>query len=219
MVSSAVVPPSTDSSVATPLAQPTAHDVLAFWFVDGMAHDWPRADMSARWFGGASQDEPIRARFGALVEAALTGGLTEWETQLETRLALVILLDQLTRNVHRGTARAFAGDARAQRLVRATLAADEDAALPRVGRAFLYMPLMHAEDRETQDECVRRFAALLETTTPELSDTLTKNLRFAEKHRDIVASFGRFPYRNAVLRRTNTPEEEVFLKDGPRFGQ
>jgi uncharacterized protein (DUF924 family) len=139
--------------------------------------------------------------------------------QLDTRLALVILLDQLTRNVHRGTAQAFAGDARAQSLVKATLAANEDARLPRVARAFLYMPLMHAEDRDAQDECVRRFTALLETSTPELSDTLTKNVRFAEKHRDIVAVFGRFPHRNASLGRTTTPEEEVFHRDGPRFGQ
>jgi len=198
----------------------TAQDVLSFWFGDGLQHDWPSTDHNALWFGGGTvQDEHIRQRFGPLVDEALSGGLSNWEAQLDTRLALTIVLDQFTRNVHRGQARAFAGDPRAQQLVMQTLATQQDTQLPRVGRVFLYMPLMHAENLALQDVCVARFTHLLNTAPPERRDTVAGNLRFAQQHRDIVAQYGRFPYRNAALGRTNTPEETEFLKNGPRFGQ
>ena len=100
-----------------------------------------------------------------------------------------------------------------------TLARGQNEELPRVARVFLYMPLMHAESPALQDECVARFTRLLASTTPELHDTLTSNLRFAYQHLDIIKKFGRFPHRNAALGRVSTPEEEAFLKDGPRFGQ
>lgn len=199
---------------------PTAQDVLSFWLGDGLLYDWPSTDHSSLWFGGgATQDEQIRHRFGALVDEALSGGLADWEANINTRLALIIVLDQFTRNVYRGQARAFAGDPRAQQLVLQTLTMGQNTLLPRVGRVFLYMPLMHAEDLALQDECVARFTHLLNTATPERREALASNLRFAQQHRDIVAQYGRFPYRNAALGRENTPAETEFLKDGPRFGQ
>ncbi|MBS3996536.1 MAG: DUF924 domain-containing protein [Hydrogenophaga sp.] len=213
------------STSSTPSTAPSAHEataqeVLDFWLGDGLLNDWPSTDHHTLWFGGqATHDHQIAQRFGGLVAEALAGGLTDWEDALHSRLALVILLDQFTRNVHRGQARAFAGDARAQHLVRATLARQQDRLLPRVGRVFLYMPLMHAEDLALQNECVERFSYLVDTATVELRDTLASNLRFARQHRDIIATFGRFPYRNAVLGRPSTPAEIEFLKDGPRFGQ
>lgn len=198
--------------------QPSA--VLTFWFGDALQSDWPAQSRAGLWFGGSpEQDQTIKQRFGALVDQALAGGLTDWETAIESRMALIILLDQFTRNVHRGRAQAFAGDARAQQLVLRTLAQGEDKALPRVARVFLYMPLMHAEDLALQDACVAHFAGLVEGAPPELKETLSGNLKFAREHRDIVAVHGRFPYRNAALGRENTPEEAIFLKDGPRFGQ
>lgn len=197
-----------------------AQDVLEFWLGDGLLNDWPSADRQSLWFGGgAEQDQQIAQRFGALVDEALAGGLADWEEPLHSRLALIIVLDQFTRNVHRGQARAFAGDARAQQLVRRTLASRQDGLLPRVGRVFLYMPLMHAEDLALQDECMERFSNLVDTATGELRDTLASNLRFARQHRDIIAEHGRFPYRNAVLGRPSTPAELEFLTSGPRFGQ
>lgn len=200
---------------------PTPADVLAFWFGDpALQRDWPAQDPNPLWFGGGPElDAQIRARFGPLVDAALDGGLYEWEARLGTRLALIVLLDQLSRNVFRGTARAFAGDGRAQKLVLQTLALAQDADLPRAGRVFLYMPLMHAESVVLQHECVRLFTALRDGSPPELHDTLAGNLRSAQQHRDIIEKFGRFPHRNAVLGRPHTPAEESFLKDGPRFGQ
>ena len=195
-------------------------DVLGYWLGDGLQLDWPSTDLSALWFGGgAAQDAQITQRFGSLVDAALAGGLSDWESAPDTRLALVVLLDQFTRNVHRGSARAFAGDTRAQQLVQRTLALGQDSELPRVGRAFLYMPLMHAENLDLQHACVARFTALSEGSPSELRDKLAGHLRSALQHRDIIEKFGRFPHRNAVLGRPDTPEETAFLTDGPRFGQ
>ena len=201
-------------------ASPSPQDVLDFWFGDGLQHDWPSQDLNPLWFGGgAEQDDQIRQRFGALVASALSGGLSEWESALTTRLALVIVLDQFSRNVHRGQAQAFAGDARAQQLVLATLAAREDETLARVGRVFLYMPLMHAEDIALQARCVERFTALHDNSPPALREKLASNLRFAREHRDTVARFGRFPHRNAALGRESSDAELAFLKTGPRYGQ
>lgn len=199
---------------------PGPDDVLEFWFGDGLSQGWPTDDRSALWFGGgAALDAQIRERFGALVEQAVDGGLADWEQPVRARLALVILLDQFTRNVYRGQARAFAGDGRSQRLVLHALPLGQDEELPTVGRVFFYMPLMHAESPALQDECVMLFENLVRQSPPELQPKLAGNLRAAREHADIVARFGRFPHRNAVLGRPNTPEEHSFLKTGPRFGQ
>jgi uncharacterized protein (DUF924 family) len=204
----------------TPTTPAKVIEVLDFWFGDGLTRDWPSQDLNALWFGGGpAQDEAIRQRFGPLVEEALNGGLTDWEAEPRSRLALIVLLDQLSRNVHRGQRRAFDGDARAQRLTRLSIAEGMDTTLTPAGRVFLYMPLMHAENLALQEECVARFRTLVDSSPEALRDKLNSNLRFAVVHRDIVAQYGRFPYRNAVLGRDCTPAEEAFLKDGPRFGQ
>ena len=209
-------PPSapSNSKLATPA------DVLAFWLGDGMALGWPSQDHNDRWFrGGAALDQEIRARFGDDVMLAMKGGLLEWEAQPVSRLALVILLDQFTRNVFRGTGQAFDGDPRAQRLVLRTLDSGEDQQLPWVGRVFLYMPLMHAEDAALQATCVACFSRLVDDAPAALEPGLQGNQDFARQHQDIITRFGRFPYRNAVLGRISTPDEESFLVEGPRFGQ
>jgi uncharacterized protein (DUF924 family) len=212
--------PTTPSSSAHSTTSTTPAEVLDFWLGDGVQNDWPTQDLGKRWFGGgADLDAEIRARFGAAVQQAVAGGLREWEQAPLTRLALVILLDQFTRNVFRGKSQAFAGDARAQQLVQQTIQAGEDLQLPWAGRVFLYMPLMHAESLALQDECVASFARLVADAPESLKVRLQDNLDFARKHRDIVVRFGRFPYRNAALGRTDTPEEKDFLLKGPRFGQ
>lgn len=199
---------------------PEAQAVLDHWFADGLQSGWPNSNMHARWFGGgAEQDALITERFGPLVESAQAGGLQNWEAAPLPRLALIVVIDQFSRNVYRGQAKAFAGDARAQKLTLQTLAAGEDEALPTVGRVFLYMPLMHAEDMALQQACVQRFTQLHASAPPELQAKLQGNLDAAQTHRDIIERFGRFPYRNAVLGRSNSPEETEFLETGPRFGQ
>ena len=200
--------------------QTTPADILDFWLGDGMAQGWPTQDLGKRWFGGgAALDQEIKTKFGAQVRQAVGGELQNWGRQPHSQLALVILLDQFTRNVFRATGQAFEGDARAQRLVRQTLTRQEDLQLPWVGRVFTYMPLMHAEDRSLQEECVARFAQLVADAPEMLKQRLHGNLDFARQHQDIIARFGRFPYRNAVLGRISTPEEDEFLLGGPRFGQ
>ena len=205
----------------TPASQPTTPaDVLDFWLGDGMALGWPSQDMNGRWFrGGAALDQEIKARFGADVMRAVNGGLQAWESLLDSRLALIILLDQFTRNVFRGTGKAFEGDARAERLVLRTLDSREDQQLPWVGRVFLYMPLMHAEDAALQAKCVACFSSLMDDAPADLKPRFQGNLDFARQHQEIIARFGRFPYRNTALGRINTPEEASFLVEGPRFGQ
>jgi uncharacterized protein (DUF924 family) len=199
---------------------PDPRAVLDFWFGDGLALGWPSASRQTLWFGGgADQDAVIRRRFGPLVERALDQGLPDWQHTPTDRLALVILLDQFTRNIHRGRARAFAGDGLAQQLVQESRSLGHDLQLPTVGRVFFYMPLMHAEDRALQADCVACFTALHASAPPELRETLAGNLHFANEHRDTVERFGRFPHRNAALGRTSTPEEAAFLEHGPRYGQ
>ena len=200
------------------LTNPAA--VVEFWLADGATLGWPTQDLSKRWFGGgAALDEEIKTRFGALVMQAVAGGLKEWEQQAPDRLALVILLDQFTRNVFRGSGQAFGGDARAQQLALDTLRQRQDQQLPWVGRVFAYMPLMHAENLALQDECVARFLQLVAEAPEALKERLQGNLGFARQHRDIIARFRRFPYRNAALGRASTPEEQAFLASGQRFGQ
>jgi uncharacterized protein (DUF924 family) len=208
------------ASTANPAPLATPEAVLHFWFGDGLTRDWPSDDRNPLWFGGGpALDARITERFGPSVAQALAGGLTDWEGPLDHRLALVLLLDQFSRNVHRGQAAAFAGDGRAQRLVLQTLALADAESLPTVGRVFLYMPLMHAESVALQHECVSRFQALAQHSPPELAQRLQGNLQAARQHLEIIERFGRFPHRNAVLGRTSTPAEAAFLTDGPRFGQ
>ena len=198
----------------------TPASVLDFWLGENFASGWPSCDMGKQWFGGTTElDQQIADRFSAPVTQALGGGLTDWEGQPLDRLALVILLDQFPRNMYRGKAQAFAGDERAQSLVTDALAQSMDAQLPWVGRMFLYMPLMHAEDLMLQEEGVRCFREMADAVPQDLRVTLASSLRFAEQHRDIIARLGRFPYRNSALGRTNTALEFELLKNGPRFGQ
>lgn len=208
---------------AESISRPPSSDaarVLDFWFGDGLVLGWPSQSRKELWFGGgAALDADVTQRFGEQVEAALRGGLADWETAALDRLALVILLDQFTRSVFRGQARAFSGDPRAQQLVRDALALGWDRQLPPAGRVFLYMPLMHAEDMALQDDCVRRFGQLVAQSGPRHGESLSGHLAAAEEHRAIIARFGRFPYRNRVLGRTDTEAERDFLARGPRFGQ
>lgn len=197
-----------------------AQAVLEFWLGDALELGWPSQDPGRLWFGGgAALDRDIDDRFGLLVQDAIAGGLTAWESGTFDRLALVILLDQFPRNLFRGQAQAFAGDMRAQSLVTDALAKSWDLQLPLAGRVFMYMPLEHAEVLALQQESVRRFATLVAAAAPQRLQDLQGNLKYAQMHHDIIARFGRFPHRNAVLGRASTGQEQEFLKDGPRFGQ
>ena len=196
---------------APPPSPVSPDSVLEFWF---------SPDMRKQWFtGGAELDGDIRQRFGPAVALAQAGELIEWESEAQSRLALVILLDQFPRNIFRGKSEAFASDERAQRLVSQALACGIDLSLSWLGRMVFYMPLMHAEDLQLQEEGVRRFRSLAVAAPDDLREDMQSSLRSSEQHRDIIARLGRFPHRNSALGRTNTALESDFLEVGPRFGQ
>ena len=184
-----------------------AREVLDFWF--GAPGSAEHGRSRSEWFRKSEAfDAEIAQRFGSLIEHALDGGLRGWAAQAEAALARILLLDQFTRNVFRGTARAFAGDALALAAARAMVASGQDRALLPVQRSFVYLPFEHAEELAMQDESVRLFTALA-AVTPELSNMLD----YALRHRVIVARFGRFPHRNALLGRASTVEELAFLQE------
>ena len=183
-----------------------AQSVLDFWFLP--AGDPGHGAERAEWFRkDEAFDRAIAVRFGALIERGLSGALDAWRATPRGALAEIVVLDQFTRNVFRGTPKAFAGDARALAAARALVAAGGDRGLPAVARQFAYLPFEHAEDRATQEEAMRLFGGLA-AEHPEHADLL----RWAAAHRDIVARFGRFPHRNLVLGRVSTAEELAFLQ-------
>lgn len=192
-----------------------------FWF-SAAELDAPQIDSRMeRWFGtDPALDTRIRDEFGDLVDQAIAGKLDHWAKTPEGRLALILLLDQFCRNIHRGTARAFAGDKRALKLCVEGSINNDYRCLTPVQRVFFFMPLQHAESLGVQDKSVRIYNALAEGVSDTLRETFLTFAQFAELHRDIVAQFGRFPHRNRHLGRANTSEEAAFLAaDGPAFGQ
>ena len=183
-----------------------AQDILDFWFgPPGSAEHGSARDV---WFRkDPAFDALIAERFGDRVEQALAGGLREWETDAGPALARILLLDQFTRNIFRGTARAFAGDALALPAARRMVATGQDMALAPLARSFVYLPFEHAEDLATQDEAVVLFERLA-AASPECRDMA----QYTHRHRAIIARFGRFPHRNAILGRPSTDEELAFLE-------
>ena len=147
------------------------------------------------------------------MDTALAGGFREWDADPRGTLARIVLLDQFTRNMFRDSPRAFAGDPLALAAARALVDSGADATLDAFERWFAYLPFEHAEDLDMQDESMRLFGALA-AEVPALADTL----EWARRHQVVVARFGRFPHRNAILGRVSTPEEEAFLLEpGSRF--
>lgn len=195
--------------------------ILDFWLgADRNRRNWPDTATTRRWFrGGADLDAHIHERFGECVEAALRNDLVEWEAAPESRLALIVLLDQFTRHIHRGKASAFAGDHRAQTLVEEGLALHLDVSLPLAGRVFFVMPLMHAEDEGLQERAVTCFQRLYEQAPEDVADRVAEHREHARAHQATIQRFGRFPHRNKALGRKSTPEEEAFLRESSSFGQ
>ncbi len=181
----------------------TVHDVLDFWFADTSA---------AHWFGAdAAFDAQIGERFGSAADAAADGRLAGWAASPPGWLALLILLDQFPRNLHRGDSRAWAQDASAQRVASSGIARGDDQRLPPLQRMFAYLPLEHAENEALQQQSVALFEALCAEVPPSQRKRFEDFLDYAQRHRDVIARFGRFPHRNAVLGRTSTPEEMIYL--------
>jgi uncharacterized protein (DUF924 family) len=197
--------------------QPEA--ILLDWF--GTVGEDGNVDPARRarwWRPDAAEDARLRAAYGETLAQAATGALDAWAATPRGALALIVLLDQCSRQIHRGSAEAFATDGRALALAAKGVEAGMDRALRPIERAFFYMPFMHAEDLAAQTRGVALFEALEVEAPPALRDVAREFACYARAHRDVIARFGRFPHRNATLGRTSTPEETVFLQQpGPSF--
>jgi uncharacterized protein (DUF924 family) len=175
-------------------------DVLDFWFAGD-----PAAQRKV-WFEKDAAFDAACRRFGEAAEAAKQGALAAWRETPRGALALVLLLDQFPRNLHRGSPDAFAADRLARTTAADVIARGFDQALTPIERMFLYLPFEHSEALADQDESVRLSETLRATCGDELAG-------HAERHRDIIRRFGRFPHRNVALARASTPEEQAYLSE------
>ena len=196
-------------------------DITTFWLSD--SRDGPDHASARRgwWYqGGPAVDEEIRDRFGDLVPRACAGEFVTWRDTPDGALALVLLLDQFTRNLYRGTVDAYAGDSRAFETVDHAIRRGLDRALHPVATIWLYHPFHHSEDVAEQDRGLGLLRALRERSEPAWRAHVKRSIEGWTRHRDIVSRFGRFPHRNAVLGRESTTQELAYLAaDGNSFGQ
>jgi steroid delta-isomerase-like uncharacterized protein len=189
--------------------------LLAFWFGADLDSPEALAERARFWFDGAREvDREIRARFGALPDQAASGAFEAWRSAPRSALALVIALDQLPRNLFRGSARAFAYDGLALEVASAAVEAGFDRALHPLEAGFLYLPFEHAESLPLQERSVALFEALAAGASPALKPTLESWADFARRHRELIVRFGRFPHRNPLLGRLPTAAERSYLASG-----
>jgi uncharacterized protein (DUF924 family) len=193
--------------------------VLDFWFGASGSAGEIAARQRRLWFGKSPEnDRAVSERFKDTLTAAASGQLDHWALGPRGRLALVIVLDQFPHHIFRDQPQAFATDPQALALSLAALAASEDLQLTSIERVFLYLPLEHAESLEMQARSVSLYEKLARQAAESERDLFDGFLDYARQHRDVVARFGRFPHRNAVLGRPSTPDELEFLKQpGSRF--
>ena len=198
-----------------------ASDIVAFWL--GPSVDGPEAALARLdwWYrGGEAVDEEIRTHFGELLPRACAGDFNEWDSTATGSLALVILLDQFTRNLYRNTPDAYIGDLAAFRIVEKTIDRKLDHELHPVERIWLYHPFHHAEDIQQQARGLTLLHELEHAADEVWRPYIRRAIEGWCRHHDIVARFGRFPHRNEVLGRSTTPRELEFLsEDGENFGQ
>jgi uncharacterized protein (DUF924 family) len=176
------------------IEEPAPNDIIQFWFSPETRPHW--------FLASDAFDARVRERFGALSEQASAGELDDWAKMPEGSLALILLLDQVPRNIHRHTAQAFRSDGKALALAKEAISVGFDMSIGKDERLFFYLPLQHAEDIAAQEEAVRLVEALGDQ----------EHTDYARRHRDIIRRFGRFPHRNAQLGRTFTEAEIEFLK-------
>lgn len=193
--------------------------VLDFWFAASGSAGEIAGRQRKLWFGKSpDNDRAVLERFKDTLTAAANGQLDHWAQDPRGRLALVIVLDQFPHHIFRDQPQAFATDPQALALSLAALTASEDRQLAPIERVFLYLPLEHAESPDMQERSVSLYEALANEVAADERVLFDGFLDYARKHRDVVARFGRFPHRNAILGRPSTPDELEFLKQpGSRF--
>jgi len=189
--------------------------ILHYWFGPLNSAGLCIEPRNALWFQRQqTTDDYCRDKYADLLASARRGELDHWQDTDDGLVALVILMDQFSRNIHRDTPDAFAADAAALRLAQSAIGKGRDERLPAIHRAFMYMPLEHCEDLEIQVRCVTLFEKLAEEVPDE---QIVSFGRFAVAHLNVIEKFGRFPHRNAILGRKSTPEEESYLQEHGGF--
>ncbi len=194
--------------------------ILDFWFgeiKDGLNVE----DRNKFWFmPNVNVDNTIRDKFEDLVRQAGSGKLKSWQSTARGSLALIILLDQFTRNIFRGKPDAFQYDSIARRICTEGIKNGTDKKLEIIERCFYYLPFEHSENLEDQDRCVKLFEELLIRVDKSKISLIKNSLDYAVLHRKIIEEFGRFPHRNIILNRESTQQElDFLLKQGIKFGQ
>ena len=195
--------------------------ILLFWFKE-QELSGPQIDRRMDiWFGADPVfDHEIEKEFADDVVAACEGRLDHWATEPHGRLALILLIDQFRRNIHRNSAEAFSKDKLALKLCVEGAMEKKDVGLTPLQRVFFYMPLQHAESRKVQAKSRKIFERLAGAVSPTYKETFETIAQFADLHADIIDRFGRFPHRNKLLNRENNPEEDKYLADdSPDFDQ
>lgn len=190
------------------------HELLDFWFGPIGEADLPTSDRTQLWFGEqATIRQQLLARFSPLYQAAVTKELKEWEKSPRGQLGLIILFDQFTRYIHHHSAQAFSFDEKALALCEKGIADKTDQSLTLIERVFYYMPLVHAENVEKQEQSIRLYQQLATLSMTETSQVYQLFLAYAYAHFRVIKEFGRFPQRNAILGRKSTDAEIAFLKN------
>ncbi|PPC77795.1 DUF924 domain-containing protein [Pokkaliibacter plantistimulans] len=189
--------------------------LLTCWFGDSPDLATTLAEKHSLWFSKSTQqDEWLRQQFGELHQQACCGALAQWEEQAESRLALIILLDQLSRNLYRDQPHAFAQDATALSLAQTAIAQGMDQLVPLLYRVFYYLPLEHSEQLADQQQAVALFTGLQQQCAgqhPQQLAAFVSFTDFAKRHLQVIARFGRFPHRNAILGRSSSADEQQWL--------
>ena len=196
-------------------------EIHAFWFADTLGEPARAQARMPWWFGSdADTDRLIARRYAPVLDAAGGGALSSWEGEPRSCLALVIVLDQFPRNIHRATPAAFAYDSRALEVTRRGLAAGHLQSLAAIEQAFFLMPFQHSEDLACQRVSVAHFERLAVAAAPEWREIAQGVLDYARLHLEIVERYGRFPHRNAILGRVSTSAEIEYLASASEsFGQ
>ena len=189
------------------------HSLLDFWFGDLGSADLPTSDRTNLWFGESERlKQMITASYGDDYDKVIKGQHTEWAESPRGRLALIILLDQFSRYLHRNSSHAFDHDQLAQQLCIEGLRDKMDRSLTLIERVFFYMPLVHAENSEIQEQSIRLFQNLVSLSMSETTQVYQLFLAYAYAHFRVIKEFGRFPQRNAALGRKSTEAEIAFLR-------
>ena len=192
--------------------------ILDYWFGQLDPLGMAVAPQQQLWFKSSrATDDLIRDQFLELIEAALRGELAVWRDTMPGNMALVLLLDQFTRNVFRDTPKAFSGDLQALEICRGLVSSGQHLELPLSHRVFLYIPYEHSENLQVQDEGVALFDQLLTQCPQPAHEELARFMQYAVAHREVIAQFGRFPHRNKILQRHSTAAELEHLQQHGGF--